>query len=123
MHEAESWFLGDIAEAGFIALVADGARLEAEGALHEIADRKALYDLLPYILDPHGEGSRMSVMLRPETAAARALKRAGRRLLTHPPTLRGFMAAGIVRCLADDATPLTVFDPACGSGVFCEQCF
>ena len=117
LHEAESWFLGDIAEAGFIALVADGARLEAEGALHEIADRKALHDLLPYILDPHGEGSRMSAMLRPETAAARALKRAEGVFYT-PADVAGFMAAGIVRCLADDATPLTVFDPACGSGVF-----
>ena len=117
LHEAETWFLGDIAEAGFIALVANEARLEAEGALHEIADRKALHDLLPYILDPHGEGSRMSVMLRPATATVRALKRAEGVFYT-PADVAGFMAAGIVRCLADDATPLTVFDPACGSGVF-----
>lgn len=117
LHEAESWFLGDSAEAGFIALIGNGARLEAEGALHKVADRKALHDLLPYILDPHGEGSRMSVMLRPETAAARALKRAEGVFYT-PADVASFMAAGIVRCLADDATPLTVFDPACGSGVF-----
>lgn len=117
LHEAESWFLGDIAEAGFTALVAEGARLEAEVALHEIADRKALHDLLPYILDPHGEGSRMSVMLRPETAAARSRKRADGVFYT-PADVASFMAAGIIRHLADDATPLTVFDPACGSGVF-----
>jgi hypothetical protein len=117
LHEAESWFLGDIAEAGFITSVADEARLEAEGALHAIADSKALHDLLPYILDPHGEGSRMSVMLRPETATVRALKRAEGVFYT-PVDVADFMAAGIVRCLADDATPLTVFDPACGSGVF-----
>lgn len=117
LHEAESWFLGDIAEAGYIALVAEGARLEAESALHEIADHKALHDLLPYILDPHGEGSRMSVMLRPETAAARSRKRAEGVFYT-PADVASFMAAGIMRHLVDDATPLTVFDPACGSGVF-----
>ena len=115
--EAESWFLGDTAESGFAALVPGGARLEAERALHNIADRKALHDLLPYVLDPHGEGSRMSVMLRPETAEARARKRAEGVFYT-PADVAGFMAAGIIRRLADDAIPLTVFDPACGSGVF-----
>jgi N-6 DNA Methylase len=115
--EAESWFLGDVAESGFAALVPGAARLEAEGALHEVADRKALRDLLPYILDPHGEGSRMSVLLRPETAGARARKRAEGVFYT-PADVAGFMAASIIRRLADDAMPLTVFDPACGSGVF-----
>ena len=115
--EAETWFLGDVAEAGFAALVAGETRLEAECALHEVAEPQALRDLLPYILDPHGEGSRMSVMLRPETAAARARKRAEGVFYT-PADVAGFMAAGIIQRLADDAIPLTVFDPACGSGVF-----
>lgn len=115
--EAEGWFLGGLAEAGFAGLVSGAARLEAEAALHQIADRKALHDLLPYILDPHGEGSRMSVMLRPETADARARKRAEGIFYT-PADVAGFMAAGIIRHLTDDAIPLTVLDPACGSGVF-----
>lgn len=115
--EAESWFLGGIAEAGFASLIPGNVLLEAEAALHEVADPKALHDLLPYILDPHGEGSRMSVMLRPETAEARARKRAEGVFYT-PADVAGFMAAGVIRHLADDAMPLTVFDPACGSGVF-----
>ncbi|WAH64058.1 Eco57I restriction-modification methylase domain-containing protein [Xanthomonas hortorum] len=117
--DAETWFLGDVAEAeaGFAALVPSGARLEAERALHEIADPKALRDLLPYILDPHGEGSRTSVRLRPETTQARARKRAEGVFYT-PADVAGFMAARIIRHLSDDAIPLTVFDPACGSGVF-----
>lgn len=115
--EAERWFLGSIADDGFARLVRREALLEAESALHEIADSKALHDLLPYILDPHGEGSRMSVILRPETAEARARKRAEGVFYT-PADVAGFMAAGIIRRLADDAIPLTVFDPACGSGVF-----
>lgn len=115
--EAERWFLGDMADAGYASLVPSEARLEAEAALHQIADRKALLDLLPYVLDPHGEGSRKSVRLRPETAEARTRKRAEGVFYT-PADVAGFMAAGIIRCLAEDAIPLTVFDPACGSGVF-----
>lgn len=115
--EAEAWFLGDISDTRFAQLASDESLIEAESALHEIADRKALYDLLPYILDPHGEGSRMSVMLRPETAVARARKRAEGVFYT-PADVAGFMAAGIIPRLADDAIPLTVLDPACGSGVF-----
>jgi hypothetical protein len=115
--EAETWFLGDIADSGFAALVPSGVLAKAEGALGDIADRKALFELLPYILDPHGEGSRMSVMLRPETAEARDRKRAEGVFYT-PADVAGFMSAGIIRRLADDAMPLTVFDPACGSGVF-----
>lgn len=115
--QAESWFLGCVAPEGFAALVSDAARIEAETALHEVAEPQALFDLLPYIFDPHGEGSRMSVMLRPDTAEARARKRAEGVFYT-PGDVAGFMAAGIIRRLADDAIPLTVFDPACGSGVF-----
>lgn len=115
--EAESWLLGDVATVGFAALLSEAARAQAESALHEVAEPQALLDLLPYIFDPHGEGSRMSVMLRPDTAEARARKRAEGVFYT-PGDVAGFMAAGIIRRLADDAIPLTVFDPACGSGVF-----
>lgn len=115
--DAESWFLGDVAEGGFTALIDSASRLKAESAIHEIANPRALLDLLPYILESHGEGSRMSVMLRPETAVARARKRADGVFYT-PADVASFMAAGIIRCLSDDAIPLTVFDPACGSGVF-----
>jgi hypothetical protein len=115
--DAESWFLGDVHEAGFTRLINSAVRQEAERALHRVAHPKALRDLLPYILDPNGEGSRMSVILRPETAAARARKRADGVFYT-PADVAEFMAAGIIRRLSDDAIPLTVFDPACGSGVF-----
>lgn len=115
--EAENWFLGGLTQARLISLLPDSVRVEAECALHDIADRQALLDLLPYVLDPHGEGSRMSVMLRPETASARARKKADGVFYT-PADVAGFMAERIVRSLIDDAVPLTVFDPACGSGVF-----
>jgi hypothetical protein len=115
--EAEIWFLGGITQAGLISLVPDRVRVEAEVALHGIANRQALLELLPYVLDPHGEGSRMSVMLRPETASARARKKADGVFYT-PADVAAFMAERIVQSLSDDAMPLTMFDPACGSGVF-----
>jgi hypothetical protein len=59
----------------------------------------------------------MSVMLRPETAAARDRKRAEGVFYT-PADVASFMAESIIRPLAVDAIPITVFDPACGSGVF-----
>jgi hypothetical protein len=117
LAEAENWFLGDLAQAGVVSLMSDKVRLEAEVVLHEVSDRKVLRDLLPYVLDPHGEGSRMSVALRPETALARVRKKADGVFYT-PADVAGFMAEHIVRGLIEDAVPLTVFDPACGSGVF-----
>jgi hypothetical protein len=115
--EAEAWFLGNCNTAGFVSLIPDGVRAEAENLLHKIADPKALYDLLPYVLDPHGEGSRMSVMLRPETAPARARKKADGVFYT-PADVASFMAERVARNLSEETIPLTVFDPACGSGVF-----
>lgn len=115
--EAEAWFLGNLTQVGFVSLIPDAIQAEAENLLHKIADRKALHDLLPYVLDPHGEGSRMSVKLRPETASARARKKAEGVFYT-PADVASFMAERIVHTLNEDSVPLTVFDPACGSGVF-----
>lgn len=115
--DAEVWFLGNVSEAGIAALASTEARTEAERVLHAVADAKAFADLLPYILDPHGEGSRLSVRRRPETVAARERKRTEGVFYT-PGDVAAFMAAESLRHLGEDAIPLTVFDPACGSGVF-----
>lgn len=115
--DAETWFSGGLTHEGLISQVPDHLRVEAEGALHGIANPQAMLDLLPYVLDPHGEGSRMSVMLRPETAVARARKKADGVFYT-PADVASFMAERTIQRLSDDTVPLTVFDPACGSGVF-----
>lgn len=115
--DAEAWFLGDVSEIGIVALASAEARTEAERVLHAVADANAFADLLPYILDPHGEGSRLSIRRRPDTAAARERKKADGVFYT-PGDVAAFMAAETLRHLGEDAIPLTVFDPACGSGVF-----
>lgn len=117
LSASDAWFLGSLANAGLARMIPDATRVQAEALLHEVADASALAELLPYILDPHGEGSRLSVRRRPETAAARARKRADGVYYT-PGDVAAYMAAETVRQLGDDAMPVTVFDPACGSGVF-----
>lgn len=115
--DAEAWFLGGIPGGGLASLASKEARTEAERVLHAVADASAFADLLPYILDPHGEGNRLSVRRRPETATARERKKADGVYYT-PGDVAAFMAAETLRHLSDDAILLTVFDPACGSGVF-----
>ena len=104
-------------EQGLAALASAKARADAEHTLHGIADATVFSGLLPYILDPHGQGSRLSVRSRPETVVVRERKRAGGVFYT-PGDVAAFMAAEVLCELGDDAFPLTVFDPACGTGVF-----
>lgn len=115
--DAEAWFAGATSKDGIAVHASAEARLEAERLLHGVADEEAFADLLPYILDPHGVGSRLSVRRRPETMATRERKRADGIFYT-PADVAAFMAKEALRDLGEDAIQLTVFDPACGSGVF-----
>src|SRR5208337_3294781 len=74
---AASWFTGTDTDALGLAAGKLGTRClhESMAALRSIAEPSALANLLPYILDPHGPGSRLSVMRNPATRAARARKR------------------------------------------------
>ena len=76
LREAAEWFLGND-ESGELTewLSAVGVR-EIEEALPSRLDAEVCLELLPYILDPHGPGSRLSVMRDPTTRAARVRKRA-----------------------------------------------
>ena len=115
--EAEEWFSGG----GFFGrrlteLPSVRALGRAEKALRLCGDADACRQLLPYVLDPHGPGSRLSVMRDPATAAARRRKRAEGVFYT-PADVAEYMVGG---CLdsADGPGAPTVFDPACGTGVF-----
>lgn len=115
--DAEQWFLGAQYGPGLANCASVKTRSDAEDMLHAIADASAFADLLPYLLDPHGEGSRLSVRRRPETATVRQRKRSEGVFYT-PEDVATFMAAEALRGLCEDALLLTVFDPACGTGVF-----
>lgn len=111
--EAERWFSG---ATDLTALLSGDARRRAETALRAEADATAYFELLPYVLDPHGPGSRLSVRRDPDTYAARARKRAEGVFYT-PADVAEYMAGA---CLTEvtDSMLLRVLDPACGTGVF-----
>ena len=85
--------------------------------LAPVADPIAFADLLPYILDPHGPGSRLSVMRNPSTKVARAMRRAHGVFYT-PADVAEHMAQSALDNIDLSPNTLRVFDPACGTGVF-----
>jgi hypothetical protein len=76
---------------------------------------QALVDLMPYILEPHGPGTRLSVMKAPETQKTRSHKRNAGIFYT-PADVADFMLANILTSPLE-TTPI-LLDPACGTGVF-----
>jgi hypothetical protein len=74
-------------------------------------------DLLPYILEPHGPGSRSSVLRDPRTSVARNAKRANGVFYT-PADVAEFMAARMLDEFDGDLLTSRCLDPACGTGVF-----
>lgn len=113
---AEEWFLGLHAPDRLTKLASDEAIRKAETALRSEVDASAYFELLPYILDPHGPGSRLSVRRNPATRTAQTRKRAEGVFYT-PADVAEYMAGACLSALSPEALP-TVFDPACGTGVF-----
>jgi hypothetical protein len=116
LAQAEQGFFGDSATDGLTMLLSDQVIRRAETALRAAADASAYLQLLPYILDPHGPGSRLSVRRDPATRAARSRKRADGVFYT-PADVAEYMAGACLDVLRADMPPI-VFDPACGTGVF-----
>lgn len=118
LTEAATWFANDLT--GSLAPVAaqlgSHTHKAALAQLRSIADPEALADLLPYVLDPHGPGSRLSVMRDPTTRATREKKRSSGVFYTPADVADHMMRLALNH--APLSHPLTVFDPACGTGVF-----
>jgi len=117
--DAAQWFDSDGSQSlvATASLLNPSCRKNAVEQLRLSADPAALADLLPYILDPHGPGSRLSVMRDPSTSAARARRRTHGVFYT-PADVAEHMAALAVTNLHTAIRPIRVFDPACGTGVF-----
>jgi hypothetical protein len=113
LSEAERWFFGS---ARLTRLLSAEILVKAEDALRLKAEPSAYLQLLPYLLDPHGPGSRTSVRRDATTHSARRRKRAEGVFYT-PADVADYMADS---CLdeIDGANWPTIFDPACGTGVF-----
>lgn len=118
LADAMTWFF-PARDAGRLSeVLCSPAVREAEHCLWKSADPRAYFELLPYILDPHGIGSRLSVRRDPGTLAARQKKRADGVFYTSADVAE-YMVKGCLNSIANGAeAPPTVFDPACGTGVF-----
>src|SRR5690606_14875326 len=75
LMDAERWFFGSEAGSELTSLPSDLAIRKAEALLGGQQESAAYLQLLPYVLDPHGPGSRLSVRRDPKTRAARLRKR------------------------------------------------
>ena len=117
LEEGAGWFFGDGARGNPVNLVSPHALRQADEALAHCRDRVGYRQLLPYVLDPHGPGSRLSIRRDAETRRVRDRKRAEGIYYT-PADVAGYMARQCLRELGEDTGPPMVFDPACGTGVF-----
>lgn len=119
LAEAESWFMGS-ARQNFRSIsecLSGSAAAGALEALHELSIDEDLRDLLPYVLETHGPGSRLSVMRDSGTRAARIAKKE-RGVFYTPLDVAEYMVDQVLdRSVVGCEAPRS-FDPACGTGVF-----
>ena len=116
LREAGEWFLGGDESDVLTELLSAPGIGQAEKALPSDMNAEVCREVLPYILDPHGPGSRLSVMRDPTTRAARVRKRAEGVFYT-PADVATYMVRGCLDSLHNDCLP-TIYDPACGTGIF-----
>jgi len=119
LSDAEDWFLGDWR--GSLPSLAShlpvATAQAATQSLSQIEIDSHFFELLPYILDPYGPGSRLSVIRDPRTLSAREAKRREGAFYT-PSDVAQYMVASVLEDQADDCARLTCLDPSCGTGVF-----
>ena len=116
--DAETWFLGDVRPAALLTdALTEFTDREAVHALESFSYDVGLRDLLPYVLDAHGPGSRASVMKDPSTTRSRNAKRAAGSFYT-PSDVAEYIARETLGELERWPSSPRVLDPACGSGVF-----
>lgn len=116
LTEASEWFFAGHKHDPLTDFFPSQDLREAEKTLHHGVSTAVCHELLPYVLDPHGPGSRQSVMRDPSTGPARARKRADGVFYT-PADVADYMVRECLDSLHSENIP-TVYDPACGTGVF-----
>ena len=119
LQAAENWFVGTD-RGKYTTLIEQVSReslFEAERLLYGIQYDVEFQELLPYILEEYGPGSRSSVMRTPSTTIARTSKRETGVFYT-PTDVADYMVEHVRLTYADDFGSAKVLDPACGTGVF-----
>lgn len=116
LTDAEDWFFGPKVQERLTGLLPVSALGRAHAALQTEESPANYRELLPYVLDPHGPGSRLSVRRNPSTKKAQTRKRSEGVFYT-PADVADYMASSCLEASTWDGLP-SVFDPACGTGVF-----
>lgn len=117
--EAEEWFLGAVRLpcrplSEYINPENGWRAQQFLAAINLDAD---FWDLMPYVMEEHGPGSRASVMRDPNTAVARGEKRSKGVFYT-PADVAEFMVGHAFENYEGDKRRAKCLDPACGTGVF-----
>lgn len=113
-----AWFAhADARDFSALAAQLDRDELDAIRQIESVRHDDDLRELLPYILDPHGPGSRLSVMRDPTTKKSRLAKRQNGVFYT-PADVAEYMALETLKNHGGAPTQLRCIDPACGTGVF-----
>ena len=118
-QDSERWFFGESVSPrlSLCSQVPQASLDEFRLHLLAVSFDSAFVDLMPYILEPHGPGSRMSVMKDPNTQAARQRKRDNGVFYT-PSDVAEYVASEVTSKHGGCPTKLRALDPACGTGVF-----
>ena len=118
LRDAEAWFIGSCCPPRLFAdTVSEFTDREAVRNLEKFPYDDRLRDLLPYILDAHGPGSRASVMRDPATRKSRQAKKAAGVFYT-PSDVADYITRTALAEAGWNGESLLILDPACGSGVF-----
>ncbi len=126
LEEAERLFIGsEITPTSSLLSQAftQRSRREAMMCMRQLSVDDSLRDLLPYVLDPHGPGSRASVLRDPSTATARARRRASGVYFTPEDVAEYMVEKAFQGLLPSKRKEASILDPACGTGVFLRVAF
>ncbi|HEY6349254.1 MAG TPA: N-6 DNA methylase [Candidatus Angelobacter sp.] len=118
LEEAGRWFAGNSSPlTTLFSCLPKTSLSEFQSYLGRLTFDSSFADLLPYILEPHGPGTRLSVVKDPGTQKARQQKREAGVFYT-PSDVAEYIAAEVLSRHGGPSTKLRALDPACGTGVF-----
>ena len=117
LENASDWFFDAAPHHNPVSLVPTQTLRKANKALAGCQDPVGYHQLMPYVLDPHGPGSRISVRRDPSTKTARYRKRVEGIFYT-PADVATYMARNCLESYQATSGPPMILDPACGTGVF-----
>lgn len=125
LNDAERWFWGDDTALTYFSRSLETPELRSAFSLLSSIQVHECSELLPYILDPLGLGTRRAVIRDSSQQQVRRFKKEWGVFYT-PPDVAQYMVGRIVDGVMDEVwlnRSGTIIDPACGTGVFLKEAF